>query len=303
MNRRSRPKGQRRFSRHKPPSDPVSAASSTHVVRRPLSTRENLCERSTESWRPPLYAPPLGRLRRTMTAVRRGFDLQAASIWRHLVSELRAVEGTVLDVGCGAQPYRPLLPRGVHYVGIDTERAGEDFGYTVPDTTYFKGDEWPVESASVDVVLCTETLEHVLEPLKFLAEAHRCLRPGGRLLMTVPFAARWHFVPYDYWRFTPSGLQYLLEQSGFTGIAVYARGNAATVAAYKVMALFLPLLLPQSRGLVRQLVRVFALASIPIVVLAALIGRLTLLGRGGDDCLGYTVVADRPADARSSAHS
>jgi SAM-dependent methyltransferase len=235
--------------------------------------------------------------------VRRGFDLQAASIWRHLAVELRGVEGTVLDVGCGAQPYRRLLPRNASYIGIDIERAEEDFGYVVPDTTYFEGDEWPVESASVDIVLCTEALEHVLEPLKFLSEAHRCLRPGGRLLMTVPLAARWHFVPYDYWRFTPSGLQHLLQRSGFTDIAVYARGNAGTVAAYKVMALFLPLLLPQSRGLTPQLVRLLALPSIPIVALAALVGRLTLLGRGGDDCLGYTVFAKLSADSSPSAHS
>jgi len=115
----------------------------------------------------------------------------------------------------------------------------------------------------------------------------------------VPFAARWHFIPCDYWRFTPSGLEYLLEQSGFTEIAVYARGNATTVAAYKVMTPFLSLLLPQSHGLARQLGRMPALASIPVVLLAALVGRLTLLGRGGDDCLGYTVVADRPADTQA----
>ena len=264
-----------------------------HAVRKPLTTHRNLCERSSETWRPPLLAPPRGRFGRTMAAVRRGFDLQAASIWRHLITELRTAEGTVLDVGCGAQPYRLLLPREARYLGIDTNRAEKDFGYALPDVTYYEGDKWPVESTSIDVVLCTETLEHVLQPQEFLTEAHRCLRPGGRLLMTVPFAARWHFVPSDYWRFTPSGLQHLLRQSGFSDIAVYARGNAATVAAYKVMALFLPFLLPRSRRLGRQLVRLLALPSIPIVVLAALIGRLTLLGRGGDDCLGYTVVAVR----------
>jgi len=299
MSRRLRPSGRENSHQQESPPDPVSGSPTKRLARRPLSSRQNLCERSTESWRPPLHAPPRGRLRRTMNAVRRGFDLQAASIWRDLAGELRTARGTVLDVGCGAQPYRPLIPRDARYIGIDTERADEDFGYKIPDTIYFKGTEWPIDSGSIDLVLCTETLEHVLEPLEFLAEAHRCLRPGGRLLMTVPFAARWHFIPYDYWRFTPSSLEYLLEQSGFTAIAVYARGNAATVAAYKVMAPFLSLLLPQSPGLQRQLVRVLALASIPVVGLTALVGRVTLLGRGGDDCLGYTVVADRPAGTRA----
>ena len=64
-------------------------------------------------------------------------------------------------------------------------------------------------------------MEHVPEPAGFLAEASRCLRPGGRLLLTVPFAARWHYIPHDYWRFTPSALERLLSAAGFDRIAIY----------------------------------------------------------------------------------
>jgi len=67
---------------------------------------------------------------------------------------------TVLDVGAGAQPYRPLLPSDARYRAIDTADARERFGYAVPDTEYFAGDRWPVEDGSVDVLLATETLEH-----------------------------------------------------------------------------------------------------------------------------------------------
>jgi SAM-dependent methyltransferase len=98
--------------------------------------------------------------------------------------------GTLLNVGCGAQPYRWLLPEGVKYIGMDIVDAKERCGYTQPDTLYYSGNVWPIESRSVDFVLSTETLEHVIEPASFLAEAYRCLRPGGRLLLTVPFAAR-----------------------------------------------------------------------------------------------------------------
>ena len=91
--------------------------------------------------------------------------------------------------------------------------------------------------ASVNVVLCTETLEHVLETRSFLAEAARCLVPGGTLLLTVPFAARWHFIPYDYWRFTPSSLNHLLTTTGFNRRSRLCAGNALTVACYKVMTL------------------------------------------------------------------
>lgn len=258
-----------------------------------LAGRTNLADAHTEGWRPPLHTRPDTPARRSLAALRRLIDLQAGSIWRDLSGELAGVEGLVLDVGCGAQPFRPLVGPSARYLGIDTTDAKRDFGYELPDTVYFQGDRWPVDSESVDVVLCTETLEHVLEPPALLAEAHRTLRPGGRLLLTVPFAARWHFVPHDYWRFTPSSLRYLLEGAGFADVAVYARGNAFTVACYKLIALALPLLFPPTGGVRARVVQLLALVMIPFVVVLALAARASLLGKGGDDCLGYTVTAVR----------
>ena len=260
----------------------------------PLQNRRNLAQATEESWRPPLHEPPDSHLHRWAAAGRRIFDLQAASIWRDLSGELATASGLVLDVGCGAQPYRQLLSASARYLGIDTVDAQSDFGYSVPDTIYFDGNTWPVEDGSVDVVLCSETLEHVLEPSTLLHEARRSLRAGGRLIMTVPFAARWHFVPHDYWRYTPSSLDYLLRRAGFDQIGVYARGNALTVACYKVMALALPFLLPPSGGFRARALQLLALVTVPIVLVLALVGRATLRGKGGDDCLGYTITALRP---------
>ena len=179
-------------------------------------------------------------------------------------------------------------------MGIDTNAAKPHFGYEMPDTTYFSGDVWPVLDASMDVVLCTETLEHVLETRRFLAEAARCLVPGGTLLLTVPFAARWHFIPYDYWRFTPSSLNHLLTTTGFNDVRVYARGNALTVACYKIMTLILLLLMPQNISAILSFsLRLAGIVVLPLFVLLAAIANLSLLGSGGDDCLGYTVFAAR----------
>jgi SAM-dependent methyltransferase len=229
-----------------------------------------------------------------LTAVRRYFDLQAGSGWTQLKPVLADSQGTIVDVGCGAQPYRPLLGPGTRYVGIDTADALAHFGYHVDDVRTIETDgKWPVADAEADVLMATETLEHVVDPASFLLEAKRVLRPGGRLILTVPFAARWHYIPHDYWRFTPSGLRILLENAGFDGIEIYGRGNETTVACYKLMAVIMAKLLPQ-REVGKPRLRFTALPLIPIFVLTAVVANRSLKRPAGDDCLGYTAVAELP---------
>jgi SAM-dependent methyltransferase len=258
--------------------------------------RNNMVNSRREAWRPPLFQPTQSSVARIGAAVRRFFDLQAASIWRDLQVLLAEVEGTVVDVGCGAQPYRGLLPAGVKYIGLDSADAAKEFGYSVPDTLYMEGPIWPLEAEAANCVLCTETLEHIPDPAALLNEARRCLAPRGLLILTVPFAARWHFIPYDYWRFTPSGLDLLLRQAGFDDIAVYARGNAFTVACYKNIALILRLAMPQSAsGIAKAATRIASLPLLPLLPVLAAAAQLSLAGNGGDDCLGYTAAAAKAA--------
>jgi SAM-dependent methyltransferase len=258
----------------------------------PPRDRTEMTGRTGETWRPPKFSPP-GK-QPFIDVLRRFVDLQAGSIWRDLAGQLPQVRGNVLDVGCGAQPYRELFPARASYRGIDTADAKANFGYDVPDTTYFDGDIWPVADQTIDFILCTETLEHVPDPRKLLAEAARCLKPGGKILLTTPFSARWHFIPHDYWRYTPSSLSILLSETGFVRTEVYARGNAVTVACYKAMALVLRLLLPQGFGFVGTwTLRLLSLPLIPCFVFFAVAANVSLLGSGGDDCLGYTAMAVR----------
>src|ERR1019366_6849480 len=256
--------------------------------------RMNMVNCKEEAWRPPVFTPVGSRFNAVLAALRRALDLQAGSIWRDLKCVLPYVTGTLVDVGCGAQPYRPLVSPGTTYIGIDTVNARDHFGYEIPDTRYFAGDTWPIEGASADFVLCTETLEHVEQPGRLLREAFRCLAPGGTLLLTVPFAARWHFIPHDYWRYTPSGLNCLLSEAGFLNTRVYARGNAVTVACYKNMALILRLCIPDIRKVsLRLITHLLALPLIPVLVLLAAIANISMLGSGGNDCLGYTALAEK----------
>lgn len=47
----------------------------------------------------------------------------------------------------------------------------------------------PAQAAGLDAVVCFETLEHLSAPAAALEAFHRCLRPGGYLLLSVPNAA------------------------------------------------------------------------------------------------------------------
>jgi SAM-dependent methyltransferase len=82
----------------------------------------------------------------------------------------------------------------------------------------------PFADASVDVVLALEVLEHMPHPRSLLCESARVLRPEGRLIVTVPFMFGIHDFR-DYYRYTPSGLEVMLDECGMSLLEVKLRGG------------------------------------------------------------------------------
>jgi SAM-dependent methyltransferase len=256
--------------------------------------RKNLLDLKEENWIPPTYSKKPGLINKLKLGLYSCLDLQYSTIRRDLSVELPRVQGTALDVGCGIQPHRDLFPLTVKYIGIDTSDSKEHFGYETPDTIYYSGDTWPVRDQQVDFVLCTETLEHVPDPSVFLKEAARVLKSKGSILLTVPFAVRWHFIPYDYWRYTPSSLHSLLIKNGFVEIKVHARGNSLTVACYKTMGFIFGILSPADRApAATWALRLLGILCLPFLLFAVILANLSKNVDGTVDCLGYTVLARR----------
>jgi len=209
-------------------------------------------------------------------------------LWdRTLVPWLKSLSGDVLEVGCGAQPYRHLLPEACNYHCLDSALAAEAFGYTVPGVTYYSGGEFAFPSGSFDYVFHTEVLEHIYDTRMFLSQCRRVLRDGGQMFFSVPFQARYHYIPHDYWRFTPAALERILAESGFRTEVIHPRGTDVTVAAYKVLSV----INRQLRG--TPVEKLCGVLSSPMVVPILCIGHLSMTWRVGseNDCLGYCVVA------------
>lgn len=122
------------------------------------------------------------------------------------------LSGSLLDVGCGSKPYRSLFKVDA-YIGLDIDsETSRQRG--VADQLY-DGNAFPFPDAAFDSVLCNQVLEHVFNPDVFLGEIARVLKPGGKLLLTVPFVWDEHEQPYDYARYSSFGLRALLEKQGF----------------------------------------------------------------------------------------
>ncbi len=239
---------------------------------------------------------PAARGARLRQALQHTADLQFSSIRKDLEQLLPTLRGVIADVGCGARPVRDLLAPEVAYIPVDIQDSELHFGDGLTDVRRFRGSQLPLADAEVTAVLCTETLEHVPDARRFLIELARALVPGGRLILIVPFAARWHDEPQDYRRYTPAGLLEALGAAGFRDIRIYARGGALAVASYKVLGVVLALWLGYGeRGVPGFLARTLAVLLAPVAALAVLLGHLGLLYPGPvEDTLGYTVLAHKP---------
>lgn len=109
----------------------------------------------------------------------------------------REISGEWLDLGPGSGWAQEVVPRGV---GAE-----------------FDGEQIPLAHASVDAVWCSHVLQFVPGALELLQEVRRVLRPGGKVVITVPLVRPRIPDPMDLQVrfFTPRSLRRLLEAAGF----------------------------------------------------------------------------------------
>jgi len=137
-----------------------------------------------------------------------GINVNEEARNRWLSQTLAAVPSRmrILDAGAGELRNKPLCAH-LNYVSQDVcqyEGTGDAHGLQTGTWDTSKIDlvcdivNVPEPDASFDVILCSEVFEHLPDALKALDEFERLLKPGGKLILTAPFASLVHFAPYHY---------------------------------------------------------------------------------------------------------
>ena len=139
----------------------------------------------------------------------------------------------VLDVGAGELRNRQWV-RG-NYVSQDFckyegrgDGSGMQTGDWSTDSVEIISDitEIPCGDGSFDVIICTEVLEHVPDPVAALTEISRLLKSGGVLYLTAPFCSLTHMSPYHFASgFNKSFWIYHLGRLGYEILEITPRGD------------------------------------------------------------------------------
>jgi SAM-dependent methyltransferase len=139
-----------------------------------------------------------------------------------LVGKTEGLQEPIVEVGSfqvpGQEEYADLRPLflGREFIGCDMRTGpGVDRIENVHEMTF--------DDASVGTLLMLDTLEHVANCHRAMAEAHRVLKPGGLVTIVSVMDFAVHLHPSDYWRFTPQAFELLLEP--FSPRWVFMQGN------------------------------------------------------------------------------
>lgn len=243
--------------------------------------------KAIEQWAPSkfVFSPKRNRWVANRTHVSPGswyiVDLFAPVYERAIRAHAR---GRLLDLGCGMVPFYGMYKDHV------TENVCIDWAHSLHanphlDVVADLNQPFPLPDATFDTVLCSDVLEHIAEPAAFLREAARVLKPGGTLLLMVPFFYWIHEQPHDYYRYTEFALRRLLTQAGLAVDSIEAYGGYPDVLVDLLC-----------KGVARRswLVK-------PLVAIATPLTRAGFLRRWRERSsatfpLGYVAVAQRAGD-------
>ncbi|PIR97605.1 MAG: hypothetical protein COT91_00435 [Candidatus Doudnabacteria bacterium CG10_big_fil_rev_8_21_14_0_10_41_10] len=133
--------------------------------------------------------------------------------------KLLSERGKILDVGSG-KPWQKEMAqykdwfKNTTYETLDTDPQSQA-------THIADVQKIPLPDESYDAIICKAVLQHVPFPYNAIQQMHRVLKPGGLLLVYVPFIYPYHAkknLYKDYWRFSKDGIERLFRD--FQGLEI-----------------------------------------------------------------------------------
>jgi SAM-dependent methyltransferase len=150
---------------------------------------------------------------------------------RYYESAIREhAKGSLLDLGCGHAPFYQM------YRDQITECTCVDWENSVHknellDMSQDLNRPLDLPSGSFDTVLLTDVLEHISRPWVLFSEIGRVLRPGGKVIVGVPFFYWLHEEPFDFYRYTEHAIRSLCETNSLSVVSLNSYGGLPEIIA------------------------------------------------------------------------
>jgi SAM-dependent methyltransferase len=187
--------------------------------------------KNIDTWRPSKFTYENGKLRASRKAGNVGYGSRLAANMVAFTYEenlKKHAGGKLLDLGCGKIPFF------VVYRDLTSDVVCVDWANTQHPNPHidFEADlNAPLAFAdnSFDTILLSDVLEHIYYPEQLWREMGRILKPGGKLLLNVPYMYWIHEEPFDFFRYTEFALKNFASQAKLNIIHFQALGGAFEV--------------------------------------------------------------------------
>ena len=182
------------------------------------------------------------------------------NVYRGVVRYAPLMKGKMMDFGCGTKPYQSLFTQAAEYIGVDYAGEGHSHENEQIDV-YYDGKTIPFPDNTFDSILASEVLEHVFNLEDILKELCRVLKPGGKILITIPFAWKENEIPVDFGRYTSFGFKNLLERNGFSIVHIDKSSNSVQTLTQQWVTYWHSHILPKFRPFGRIVTPCFSFVS------------------------------------------
>jgi len=143
----------------------------------------------------------------------------------------RCLTGRLLNAGCGTRDIGPYLRSNGAMDIVRYDVASND-----PEVVIGPLESMPFPDASFDSVLCNAVLEHVEDVHRSMREIGRVVKPGGHVVVAIPFLQPFHACPGDFRRYTGDGLAQLGRDAGLDVVEVLPVHSFAQTIGWLVWA-------------------------------------------------------------------